>query len=143
MKKLLLITACISIFTTSCQTTYQVNLSENHPDKSNLIVRLSSPMQNVSVYVDEVRFVERNVKKVTVYGLDPGEYQVKVLAESGNRIRPIEEETSVSLSSGEAYELVYNAPPLTTGHYMQMVLITVGTVAVLAATGFYDNPNEK
>jgi hypothetical protein len=116
------------------------NVLTRYPDRADaavgrgrLIVKLSSPMHDVSVTVDgKIVAEDAFTEHVTIENVPTGRHVVVVVASGQYRTNALEVERPVMISDQEDEVVLIGTPPISTGYYIYQAVTYAALIALIA-----------
>ena len=105
------------------------------PDESGtVVIKLSAPMEKVSVTVDDNMVVEdAHTQRIQVENVPVGKRKIHIIAESGERKEKLDKELEVIVKSNETSAVLVEVPPYSIGYYIYwVILVLVPWIPLLA-----------
>ena len=112
-----------------CAKNVLIQYPERHsPEETGtLVIKLSAPMNDVSVTVDGNFVVEeKHTQRVQVNGVKAGEIEVNIVG-GGDR-EHLDKTETVTIEPGKTTAMLVKAPPFSTGYYVYLGLAFLGMV---------------
>jgi hypothetical protein len=129
--------AVLLLFTVGCAKDFYGNYEnpEGNDATGSLLIKLSAPVQNVSVTIDDQLIAENKyTDQILIDNVPAGEHAVNVVASSSNR-NDLDKTLTVDITAGKQNEHLVKAPSLSSGYFVQTALMSVGFVAVYYLLG--------